>query len=781
MEPWASQHQLARVNASSLTRRSFLQNLAGASAVLASTGLPSWSAAAADNLAPHQPTAGNQPWYRRALRWGQINLTEIDPTRIDLNIWRAQWKRTALQGVVINAGGIVAYYPTQIPFHRRAQFLGERDLFGEMRRAAADEGLAVFARMDSNRADETFYRAHPDWFAHDLNGKPYRVTELYVACVNSPYYDQHIPAILREVATAYRPDGFTDNNWNGPMRDQPCFCEHCETKFRARTGQPIPRTVNWDDPTYRAWIIWNYERRLEIWDKFNQVTRESGGPNCIWVGMMAGSQNWQARVFRDDREVYRRTELVMLDDQRRADVEGFPHNGEIGKRIHTVGGWDKIIPESMAMYQASEHNFRLSAKPEPEVRLWFCEGIAGGVQPWWHHVGAVQPDQRMLETAPALWQWHRENESYLINRRPIATVGLVWSQRNMDFFGRDDAGSLVDDPWNGFTQALVRARLPYLPVHIDDVEAAAAEFGLRVFILPNLGAVSDAQAEALRRFVRAGGSLVATGLTSLCDEVGQPRLDFALADVFGVHLHDEHPWRDPAKRATWAKGWSQTYLRLSLAADSKASSPSDSHPPARHEIQHGLEETAVIAFGGQLAPLAVDDTAKILFTYVPPVPISPPESVWIHEPETQIPGLVINEFPEGGRVVYLPADLDRRFARDNLPDHGNLLANVVRWAAKDEFPFRVQGPGLLDCHLYRQERRLVVHLVNLTNAGTWRGPVHELIPLGPFHVSVNLPASVEGKTVRSLVSHQQHASSVQKGYIHFDLASILDHDVLVIE
>ena len=29
------------------------------------------------------------------------------------------------------------------------------------------------------------------------------------------------------------------------------------------------------------------------------------------------------------------------------------------------------------------------------------------------------------------------------DRTPVATVGLVWSQRNTDFFGRDDAGDRV--------------------------------------------------------------------------------------------------------------------------------------------------------------------------------------------------------------------------------------------------------------------------------------------------------------------------------------------------
>ena len=41
---------------------------------------------------------------------------------------------------------------------------------------------------------------------------------------------------------------------------------------------------------------------------------------------------------------------------------------------------------------------------------------------------------------------------------------------------------------------------------------------------------------------------------------------------------------------------------------------------------------------------------------------------------------------------------------------------------------------------------------NLTNTGTWRAPMDELIPIGPVSVSVQLPAGVRGKQVRLLVS-----------------------------
>ena len=89
------------------------------------------------------------PWYKRTYRWGQINLNEQDPLHYDLQWWRSCWKRTQIQGVVINAGGIVAFYPSKDPLHHHARFLNGGDLYGDLVRAARADGLTVFARMDS--------------------------------------------------------------------------------------------------------------------------------------------------------------------------------------------------------------------------------------------------------------------------------------------------------------------------------------------------------------------------------------------------------------------------------------------------------------------------------------------------------------------------------------------------------------------------------------------------------------------------------------------------------
>jgi hypothetical protein len=77
-------------------------NLISRRALIAQGVCAAWTSAPAQQ--------SSVPWYRRAYRWGQTNITEKDPERYDIDWWRRFWKRTATQAVIVNAGGIVAYY-----------------------------------------------------------------------------------------------------------------------------------------------------------------------------------------------------------------------------------------------------------------------------------------------------------------------------------------------------------------------------------------------------------------------------------------------------------------------------------------------------------------------------------------------------------------------------------------------------------------------------------------------------------------------------------------------
>jgi hypothetical protein len=198
-----------------------------------------------------------------------------------------------------------------------------------------------------------------------------------------------------------------------------------------------------------------------------------------------------------------------------------------------------------------------------------------------------------------------------------------------------------------------------------------------------------------------------------------------------------------------------------------------------HEVLRGFEETEILPFGGSLENLRTDPAVTIPLTFVPPFPTNPPETAWMREPKTDIPGLILSTHGNA-RVAYLPADLDRRFGRDNLPDHGNLLANLFRWASADRIPLEVSGAGLIDCHLYRQPGRLILHLVNLTNEGAWRAALDELIPVGPLTVRLKLPDDVKGRGLEFLVGKGRAAVAVRQGWLSFDVKSVLDHEVVVV-
>jgi hypothetical protein len=279
---------------------------------------------------------------------------------------------------------------------------------------------------------------------------------------------------------------------------------------------------------------------------------------------------------------------------------------------------------------------------------------------------------------------------------------------------------------------------------------------------------------------------VATGETSLYDRWGEPHANFALADLFGAEFAGKRHGSVGAADTWGEQVRSHSYLRLLPDAGRDLYGPKAGHEPVispkRHPVLQGFEATDILPFGGLLLDVKAAADRVVPATFVPSFPTYPPEMSWMEVERTDIPCLILSDPARTGRrVAYLPADLDRRYARDYLPDHGRLLANVVRWAAAGRLPLQVKGAGLIDCHLYRQPGRLILHVLNLVSDGTWRSPVHELVPVGPFEIQVRLDAGVGGNAVRFLVASKTASTARQGGWCSFTLPRVLDHEVVVIE
>jgi hypothetical protein len=230
----------------------------------------------------------------------------------------------------------------------------------------------------------------------------------------------------------------------------------------------------------------------------------------------------------------------------------------------------------------------------------------------------------------------------------------------------------------------------------------------------------------------------------------------------------------------WETYSGHTYLRLTPELNQPGTRPNAD--AQRHPVLHRFDKTDIIPFGGHLERVTADDPASVLATFVPAFPVYPPEFCWMRSPRTHLPALLARQLPGGGRVAYLPADLDRCYGRALLPDHGDLLANLVRWAAHDRIPLRVTGPGYLDCHLYRQGPRHILHLVNLTAVPAWPACVEGHVPVGSVEVEIALPDDGPvPRSVRLHVSNQSQPVIHAAGCVRFAIPRLLDHELAVME
>src|ERR1700687_376158 len=146
------------------------------------------------------------------------------------------WPSLKVNAVLLNGVGIVAFYPTEVPYHHRSPFVAERDLFGDMVTAAKTRGIRVVARMDCNYAYEEAFKARPQWFERNLNGSPRKHNEspwLYKTCMFSTYFTEQMPAIYREINRRYPVDGFFTNGWPSTGALDVWYFQRCHSAFSA--------------------------------------------------------------------------------------------------------------------------------------------------------------------------------------------------------------------------------------------------------------------------------------------------------------------------------------------------------------------------------------------------------------------------------------------------------------------------------------------------------------------------------------------------------------------
>jgi hypothetical protein len=689
-------------------------------------------------------------WFDRPMRWMQLVLVENDPGQYDAGFWLDYFKRVHADAACLSAGGCVAYYPTKIRYHHRSAWMKDGDdPFGELVKGCRKMGMIVVARTDPHSIRNDAATAHPEWVAVDAQGNQRRhwaTPGRWVTCALGPYNFEFMTEVTREIVRDYQVDGIFSNRWQG---SGVCYCESCQTQFRKFCGMEIPRTGNPQDAAYRNWIEWSNGRLFELWRLWDGEIRKIN-PQARFIANSGGG----SMTTLDMRTISELTPTLFADRQSRHGLMPPWANGKNGKEFRATFGRKPIVGIASIGFD-DEHRWKDSVTSEAELRIWLADGIANGLRPWVCKFSGTLYDRRWLPVVEKVYDWHWRNERYLRNETNLARVAMVYSQQTGTYYGGGQKRRRVEDHELGMYQALVEGRIPFEMVH-DRMLAPEQIDRFRLLILPNVAALSDAQCEQLRAYVKRGGCILATFETSLYDEWGKRRGDFGLSEALGVHFGGRVE-----------RDIKNSYMRVEAQTG--------------HPVIRGLENAGRIINTVQRVDVKpLESVANCPLTRIPSYPDLPMEEVYPRLTKTDVPEIYLQEFGKG-RVVYFPGDIDRTYWEVLATDHGALLRNAIAWALGEEPVVTVEGAGLLDVSLWRQTSSMTVHLVNLTNPMMMKGPYRELIGAPPQKVTLRLPEQASAKAIKLLVADRTPQTRARNGSITIEVPSILDHEVVAID
>jgi len=421
------------------------------------------------------------------------------------------------------------YYPTVVGHQHKS--LNGRDIFGEtvtLMRQHAIVPIAYYTVIYHNDSA----KSHPAWRQHDVNGKTHDGRYHY-SCPNNQEYLEFAKRQLSEIAV-YDVAGFFIDMTFWPMV---CQCDCCRAKYLAETGCALPQTINWNNPE---------------WVKF-QRARER------WMAEFAAALTAHLKTIRPDAGVTHQfspvlhgwflgqsSGIALASDYASGDFYGDKYQHRLGAKIFSA--YSRYQPyEFMTSRCVSLHD-HTSTKSEDELYLHAGTTLANGGA--YFFIDAINPDgtlnERIYQRLSKVISRLKPFKDCIQSHVPAlwADCGLYFSMNScvndasngMTLTEMTEGGANMDVRYNavveevtGTAVVLNRMKQPYRAVtDLNDLT------GLKTLIINNAAYMTPAEVERIRQFVRAGGTLIATGKTSLFDLNGNSTGDFQLADVFGV-------------------------------------------------------------------------------------------------------------------------------------------------------------------------------------------------------------------------------------------------------
>lgn len=633
-----------------------------------------------------------------------------------------------------------AYFPTKSGYPLHPELKGDpmRDTVDLCKKA----GLRVVAYVPFNHPFMDVTSKDPryaDWSKKFANGKPmitshYGYATFFEGCLNSPLRDV-IRTLVREVLTQYDVDVmYFDGPYEGMNHARDfCHCKYCEAAYQKRFGKPVPDQdagiSRDDDIQYQNWMA--NEVATGLFHEIREMIRQTRDVPVLFNDTsLLSRREWRARA-------------VPVADGFMFEAAETPEEKLFNMQLGQSTG--KVI----WTYVGSHTEYNREHMKDPTMRGWFSyplesqELLIDGATAVAAGVGLVywsmsrffyQPEGPLSYESgryvKQIFDFQQKHDGLLRTLKSRPQAGIMVGKQTIDWYGgKHFVGHAYPNYFHG-AYRLFKGNSYEAEPFLDWQLSPELLSKYQLIYAANCACLSDTQCDMLRDYVRRGGTLIATHLTSVADEYGRVRKDFGLADVFGASFIDPEPMEMP-----------DLYLKV----------PNEDLLPQDDQVMR------IRANGGRALGETIDRGHRM----------------------TIGPAGVGNLFGDG-RVIYIASGLEAVYEETDMPVLRTSFAKLFEPYLAAKRAYQIEYRSGLMPHLMASKDALVLHLIADTgNKNKHLRAREEFLPITDVKVRIQV-----GSTPKSVTLLQSGASIPFKesnGWVELTVPRVLVHEAVKVD
>jgi len=579
------------------------------------------------------------------------------------------------------------------------------------------------------------------WSKKFADGKPmttehYGFAEFYEGCLNSPLREV-IKAMVHEVLVQYPFDVmYFDGPYQGMMNAKNyCHCTYCEAAYRKRFGKSVPNQdakISRDDEIeYHGWMA----NEVEI--AFLHEIRES------------------IRQTRDVPVLFNDTSLLSRREWRNRAipvVDGFmfeaaetPEDKLFNLQLGQSTG------KTIWTYVGSHTEYNREHLKDDRVRGWFSYPVeseellldgatavaaGAGIVYWGLARFFYQPEGPLAYDSGRyvkdVFDFQQKNDALLRTLRAQPQAGILVGAQTIDWYsGKHFVGKAYENCAHGAYQLLKANGFESEPF-LDWQMSSGILARYQMVFAPNAVCLSDAQCAMLTGYVRNGGKLLATHMTSVATEYGRVRKNYGLAELFGAVFADPEPLEIP-----------DLYLKLH----------------GGEEIPQDPQVFRFRANGGEVLAETIDRGHR-----------------------ANLGPAIVQRNVGKGSVIYIGSSLEAVYEETRMKRLRSLLQTLVSpWLAPQR-SYEIEYQSGVMPHFMASRDCLVLHLLaNTGNKDKHLRVREEFLPVTDIKLRIRVPQGRSVRAVSLMRADRSLPMASRDGWLDVTVPRVLIHEAVKVD